>query len=77
MIQLPCQPIRAPDQIPDRFYVISIEFLSLRHRRLSWLNVPSSQEGGRVAVFKARKLWQLIEVMATRTPCASGNREKK
>ena len=26
-----CQPISAPDQIPDRFYVISMEFLSLMH----------------------------------------------
>ena len=28
--------IRAPDQILDRFYVISMEFLSLRRRHLSF-----------------------------------------
>ena len=29
-------PIRAPDHISDRFYVISMEFLSLRRKRSSW-----------------------------------------
>ena len=29
-------PIRAPDHISDRFYVISMEFLSLKRRRSSW-----------------------------------------
>ena len=32
---LECQPIRAPDQILGRLCIISIAFLSLRHRRLS------------------------------------------
>ena len=32
---LKCQPIRAPDQILGRLYIISMAFLSLRHRRLS------------------------------------------
>ena len=35
------RPIRAPVQIPDRFYVISMEFLSLSRRRSSWRNVLS------------------------------------
>ena len=30
-----CQPISAPNQIPDRFYVISMEFLSLMNSKLS------------------------------------------
>ena len=35
------RPIRAPLQIPDRFYFISMEFLSLSRRRSSWRNVLS------------------------------------
>ena len=34
IIKLLRRPISASDQIPDRFYVMSIEFLSLRRRRL-------------------------------------------
>ena len=37
-ILLLCGPIRAPDQIQDRIYVISMEFLLLRRRRSSWRN---------------------------------------
>ena len=44
-------PIRAPDQIPDRFYIISMELMSLMHRRLSWQKVPSGKEQGEMAVF--------------------------
>ena len=40
-MKLLCWLIRAPDQIPDRFYVISMEFLLLRCRHLSWHNVLS------------------------------------
>lgn len=32
-------------------YVISMEFLTLRHRRSSLQNVPSGEEEGEVAVF--------------------------
>jgi len=39
-MQLLRQPISASDWILDRFYVISMEFLSLSHRR----NVPSGEE---------------------------------
>ena len=28
-------PIRAPEQIVDRFYILGVEFLLLRHRHLS------------------------------------------
>ena len=31
-------------------YVISMEFLSLRRRRLSWRNTPSDKERGETAV---------------------------
>ena len=40
--------IRAPDQISDRFYVISMEFLLLRHRRSSWQTSQVSPEGIKV-----------------------------
>ena len=46
-IQLLCGPIRAPDQIPDRFYVISMEILSLRRRHF-WQNVSRSEEHGEI-----------------------------
>ena len=39
-MKLLCQPISSSDQIPDRFSVISIEFLSLSRRRSSSRNVP-------------------------------------
>ena len=40
------QPIRAPEQTPDRFYVISMEFLQLRHRCPSWRSILSREETG-------------------------------
>ena len=40
------RPISASDQIPDRFYVISMEFLSLSRRRSSARNVPSGEVRG-------------------------------
>ena len=43
--------ISASDRIPDRFYVISIEFLSLSRRRSSARNVPSGEERGETDVF--------------------------
>ena len=39
------------DRIPDRFYVISMEFLSLSRRRSSSRNVPSGGERGETDVF--------------------------
>ena len=45
------RPIRAPDQIPDRFYVINMEFLSLSRGCLSWRNVLSYEEQEETAVF--------------------------
>ena len=42
-MKLLCWLIRAPDQIPDRFYVISMEFLLLRCRHLSWHNVLNNE----------------------------------
>ena len=41
--------IRAPDQILDRIYVISMELLSLRHRSLYLQNVLSGEKGGEMA----------------------------
>ena len=41
----------AYDRIPDRFYVIGMEFLSLSRRRSSSRNVPSGEERGETAVF--------------------------
>ena len=51
-IQLLRRPIRASDQIPDRFYVISMEFLSLSRRRSSWRNVVSAEEQEETAEFE-------------------------
>ena len=56
-IQLLRRPIRAPDQIPDRFYVISMKFLLLRHRRFFPLNVPSGGEREETAVFAGQNLF--------------------
>ena len=39
------------DRIPDRFYVISMEFLSLSRGRSSARNVPSGEERGETDVF--------------------------
>ena len=40
-----------PSQISNRFYVITMEFLSLSRRRSPWPNVPSGEEQGDTAVF--------------------------
>ena len=53
-------PIRAPDQILDRFYVIGMEFLLLRHRCLSGENVPSSKEQGQWLFSQARFVCLLV-----------------
>ena len=45
------RPISNSDGIPDRFYVISMEFLSLSRRRFSARNVPSGEERGETDVF--------------------------
>ena len=41
----------ASNRIPDRFYVISVEFLSLSRRRSFAQNVPSGEERGETDVF--------------------------
>ena len=41
------------DRIPDRFYVISMEFQSLSRRRSSSQNVPSGEERGETDVSQA------------------------
>ena len=45
------RPISASDGIPDRFYVICMEFLSLSRRRSSARNIPSVKERGETDVF--------------------------
>ena len=50
-MQLLGRPISASDRIPDRFYVISMDFLSLSRRRFSPRNVPSGEERGEMDVF--------------------------
>ena len=50
-MQLLHRPISASDLILDRFYVISMEFLSLSRRRSSSRNVPSGEERGETAAF--------------------------
>ena len=48
----PRRPISAStDLIQNRFYVISMEFLSLSHRRSFAWNVPSSEERGEMFFF--------------------------
>ena len=42
-----------------QFYVIRMEFLSLRCRRSSWWNVPSDEEQGETAVFAGLDNWKL------------------
>jgi len=44
------RPINASDRILDRFYVISMEFLSLSRRRFSARNVPIGEERGETDV---------------------------
>ena len=43
LVILLCRPIRAPDQILGRLYIISMTFLSLRHRRLSHKMSPGAR----------------------------------
>ena len=50
-MQLLPQPISASDRIPDGFYVIKMEFLSLSRRRSSTRNVPIDEERGETDVF--------------------------
>ena len=45
------RPISASDRIPDKFYVIIMEFLSLSRRRSCAWNVPSGGERGETDVF--------------------------
>ena len=56
------RPISASDRIPDRFYVISMEFLSLSRRRSSARNVPSDEERGETDVFAGYNNEQFIIV---------------
>ena len=42
-MKLLCQPISSSDWIPDRFCIISMEFLSLRRRRSSSWDVPQQR----------------------------------
>ena len=49
------RPISASDRIPDRFYVISIEFQSLSRRRSSAWNVPNGEERGEKDGFSQAK----------------------
>ena len=60
-IQLLRRPIRALDQIPDRFYVTSMEFLWKRRKRLSWQNIPRGQEREETAVFAGYQKLHLKE----------------
>ena len=46
----------APDQIPHRFYVISIEFLSLRRRRLFYKTSLAVKSAKRLLYSQATKL---------------------
>ena len=41
----------ASDRIPDKFYVIRMEFLSLSRRRSSAQNIPIGKEQGETNVF--------------------------
>ena len=49
------RPISASDRIPDRFYVISMEFLSLSRRRSYARNVPSGEERGETDLSQPEK----------------------
>ena len=63
------RPISASDQIPDRFYVISMEFLSLSRRRSSARNVPSDEERGETDVFAGYQITAIhkFQLCAART----------
>ena len=50
-MQLLRRPISASNRIPDRFCVISMEFMSLSRRRSFARNVPSGEERGETNVF--------------------------
>ena len=54
-MQLLRRPISASHRIPDRFYVISMEFLSLSRRRFSAQNVPIGEERGETDVLAGYK----------------------
>ena len=41
-------------ELPDKFYVISMEFLSLSRRRFSWQNVLGGEEQREMAVFAGK-----------------------
>ena len=41
---------KAPNQIPERFCIVSMEFLLLRRRHPLWQNIPHSEEEGEMAV---------------------------
>ena len=45
-----CWTNKAPNQIPERFYIVSMEFLLLRRRHALWQNIPHSEEEGEMAV---------------------------
>ena len=50
-MQLVRRPITAYDRVLDRFYVISMEFLSLSRRRSPLRNVTCDEERGETVVF--------------------------
>ena len=55
-----CVPIRAPDQILDAFYVISIQFPSLMRRRLSHQMYQAARGKERRPYSQARRnLWSI------------------
>ena len=55
------RPISASDRIPDKFYVISMEFLSLSRRRPSARNVPSAKSEEKRMFSQARNVVVLRE----------------
>ena len=59
---------------PDRFYVISMEFLSLSRRRYSSRNVLSGEERGETDVFQA--ISYLTPFFAFSSYCGAGLRLK-
>ena len=57
------RPISASDRIPDRFYVISMEFLSLSRRRSSTRNLRSGEGRGETDVFAGYLPSYFVSVM--------------
>ena len=55
IVILECQPIRAPDLILGRLYIISMAFLSLRHRCLSHKMSP---------VVRSKQIWLYSRAIA-------------